>query len=149
MRGSLTSRSGNGWAKLRRLLVEDEATELVEFALALPILITISFGALELLLFLSCFVGATYGSRAAVRYASTHGAASLIPCSSANLTAIVGSYVVGLPGGQVTVTPTWAPNNMVGSAVTVQVSMSYPTGIPFTKLSSMSASTTATGVILQ
>jgi len=133
----------------RQFLGDDCGTEIVELAMALPILVMITFGALELLLFLCCYVGATYGSRTAVRYASTHGASSLQPCTTTSLTAIVKSYVVGMPAGQVVVNPTWSPNNFVGGTVTVQVSISYPTGIPFVKLSAMTASTTATGVILQ
>ena len=140
-------RSGQG--RIKRFLIEDQGSELLEFALSLPILLSITFGALELLLVLCCFVGATYGSRAAVRYASTHGAASLTPCTSADLVGIVKNYVVGLPGGQLTVTPTWVPSNAVGSAITVQVGMSYATGIPFTAASSMSVSTKATGIIVQ
>jgi hypothetical protein len=59
------------------------------------------------------------------------------------------SYQVGFPGGKVIVTPAWTPNNSVGSTVTVKVSVTYPTGIPYDKLSAMSASTTASGVIMQ
>ena len=149
MRRSLANRSYIKQTQLRLVFEEDQGSETVEFALALPILVMISFGAFELLLFLSCFVGATYGSKAAVRYGSTHGASSLSPCTSATLTSIVKSYIVGLPGGQITVTPSWVPSNAVGGALTVQVTMTYATGIPFTAMKSLSASTTATGVIVQ
>ena len=149
MKPRLTEHPRSGVPTFVQVLAEDQGSETVEFALALPILMMISFAAFELILFLSCFVGATYGSKAAVRYGSTHGSASIIPCTAATLTNIVKSFMVGLPGGQVTVNPTWTPNNSVGNLITVQVTMTYSTGIPFTSLHAISASTTATGVILQ
>lgn len=133
----------------RRFLSEQTGSEIVEFALSLPVLLMTTVGAIELLLFMTSYVGATFGSRNAVRYASMHGASSLSPCTSAGLTTIVQTYTVGIPGGRITVTPAWTPNNAVGSTITVQVSVTYPTGIPYARLSSMSASTTASGVIMQ
>jgi Flp pilus assembly protein TadG len=132
-----------------RALRDEAGSEIVEFALSFPILLMITFGGLELLLFLASLIGATYGSRNVIRYASTHGASSLNPCTSDSLTTLVLSYQIGFPGGKVVVTPAWAPNNSVGSTVTVKVSVAYPTGIPYDKLNSMSATTTASGVIMQ
>ena len=135
--------------RLLHFLQEERGSELLEFALALPVLLTVTFGAIGLLLFLACYGGATYGSREGVRYASTHGAASLAPCTSETLISIVQPYLINLPGETVTITPQWTPDNTVGSIVLIKVSLSYPTNIPFTSLSSLSVFTTATGVIMQ
>ena len=55
-----------------RLASEETGSQLVEAAVSLPILFLLSFGIIQLLLFLSTYIGATYGARAAVRYAATH-----------------------------------------------------------------------------
>jgi Flp pilus assembly protein TadG len=146
------SRARRNAAKLgrwHRFCKEESGSEIVEFALSLPVLLMVTVGGLEVLLFLASLAGATYGSRTAVRFAATHGASSLVPCTAASLTTLVLSYQIGFPGGKVTVTPTWSPTNTVGSTVSVKVSVAYPTGIPYSKLSSMAAKTTASGVIMQ
>lgn len=142
-------RGFTAWLFWRRLLAEDAGTEILEIALSLPVLLMTTVGAVEVLLFMTSFVGATCGSRMAVRYAATHGASSLSPCNAASLTSMVQSYMVLVPGGRVTVTPAWTPSNLAGSTVTVQVSVTFPTGIPYARLSTMSAATTASGVIVQ
>lgn len=130
--------------------VRDEAgSELLEVALVLPMLLLLTFGTLELILFMSCYIGGTYGSRMAVRFAAVHGAGSQAPCTAAMLANIVNSYAKGIPLSGVQTTTTWSPNNAAGSTVSVQVSISFSTGIPAAGLKSLTASTTAVGAILQ
>jgi Flp pilus assembly protein TadG len=132
-----------------RLLEEEDGSEAVEVAVCLPILLLMSFGVIQLMLFLACFVGATYGGRAAVRYAATHGAASIAPCTSTTLGNIVKAYAIGIPAAGVVTTSTWSPDNTVGSTVSVQVALTYSTGIPAAGLGTVTTVMTAKGTILQ
>lgn len=128
---------------------DERGSELVEFALTLPLLITLSFGMLQVILFLACYVGATYGSRAAVRYAAVHSASSLKPCSSSDLAGIVNTYAFTIPIAGVRTVSTWSPSNAVGNTVTVQVTLTFPTAIPVSQLRNLSVVTTAAAVVLQ
>ncbi len=121
----------------------------MEFALTLPLVVLLSFGLLQMVLFLACYVGATYGSRAAVRYASVHSAQSHTPCSSSDLTAIVKTYAFTIPSTGIQTASTWSPSNTVGSIVTVKVTLSFPTAIPVSRLQNLSVVTTAAGSVLQ
>ncbi len=134
-----------------RLLHEEDGSEILEVALVLPVFLMFSYGLLQILLFLYCYVAATYGSRAAVRYATQHGAASLTPCSQADLQNIVSSYAAVLPSSSVVITtPNWAPSTAtVGSTVTVQVQLSYSTVRAVSGFSNLAVTTTASGVVLQ
>jgi Flp pilus assembly protein TadG len=132
-----------------KLTTDESGNLIIEAAVCLPILFLISLGVIQLLLFLASYIGATYGARAAVRYAAVHGAASITPCTAANLTAIVSTYAIGIPSSSIQVTPTWSPSNAVGSTVSVQVSLSWATGIPVDTLGTVTAATTAQGIILQ
>lgn len=136
-----------GWKRLWR---EEDGNELLEVALVLPVFLMFTFGLLQMMLFLYCYVAATYGSRAAMRYATQHGAASITPCAAADLQAIVRSYAAVLPAGSVVVTPTWTSStHAVGTAVTVKVSLSYATAFAVSGFSSLAVTTTASGYILQ
>lgn len=134
-----------------RLLLEEDGSEILEVALVFPVFLMFSYGILQMLLFLYCYVAATYGSRAAVRYATQHGAASLSPCSQADLQNIVRSYAAVLPNSNVVITtPNWTPSTAtVGSTVTVQVQLSYSTIRAVSGFSNLAVTTTASGVILQ
>ena len=59
------------------------------------------------------------------------------------------AYAIGIPSSGIQIAPTWSPSNAVGSTVSVQVSLSYATGIPVTNLKTLSAATTAQGTIIQ
>jgi hypothetical protein len=127
----------------------EEGSTVLEAALVLPITVLFAFGVLQLCLFVCCFVGATFSSRAAVRYAEVHGAAAVTICTVASLQNIVKPYTAFLPASTITITPTWSPNNVQGSTVSVKVALSYPTGIPGDKLGTLSVSTTAQGIVVQ
>lgn len=133
----------------KRLWRDEDGSELLEVALALPVLLMLTYGVLQILLFLYCYVAATYSSRLAVRYATQHGAASLLPCTAIDTASIVQNYVFGIPANGIAATTTWSPNNTVGSTVTIRVTLSYAGALGLSGFTNLSATTTASGVILQ
>lgn len=137
-------------ARWKRLWRDEDGGEILEIALVMPVFLMFTFGLLQMLLFLYCYVAATYGSRAALRYAAQHGAASITPCVASDLQAIVRSYASVLPASSVVVTPTWASAaHTVGTLVTIQVSLSYSTSLTISGFSNLAVTTTASGYILQ
>ena len=128
---------------------EERGSELVELALLLPVLLLLGFVTIDSLLFFSSFIGATYGSRIAVRYAAVHGATSQNPCTASTLAGIVAPYTKTILSGSVQTTTTWSPNHAVGSTVTVKVALQMNTGLPGAALQSLATTTTASGTILQ
>ena len=135
-----------GW---RNFWHQEHGGTLIEIAFVLPIALMFTFGAILLCVFLYCYTSATYASRAAIRYAEFHGAASLVPCSAAGLSTIVSAYLTAIPASAVTVTSTWSPDNTSGSAITIKVSLAFATGVPIAKLGTLKVATTATGTIIQ
>ena len=125
-----------------------EGGALVEMAFVLPIAIMFTFGILQFCLYVCCYISGTYAGRMAVRYAIVHGATSTIPCTAAALSSQIEPYLFALPQNSVTITPTWSPDNNPGSTITVTLSFSYATAIPFDALTLTSA-TTAVGTIVQ
>lgn len=137
-------------ARWKRLCRDEDGGEILEVALVMPVFLMFTFGVLQMMLFLYCYVAATYGSRAALRYATQHGAASMTPCAASDLQAIVRSYASVLPANNVVVTPTWVSStHAVGTSVSIQVSLSYSTALAVTGFSSLAVTTTASGYILQ
>ena len=130
-------------------LHDETASELVEFALLLPLLLLVSLGTIQLILFFSCYLGATYGSRVAVRYACVHGANSQKPCTGATITNIVSTYAKGIAANSLQATTTWSPDNTVGSTVSVKVTLSFSPRILAWGIHTFKASTTAGGIIVQ
>ena len=129
--------------------VDERGSELVEMALVLPVVILLGFVTIDTMLFFSSYLGATYGSRIAVRYATVHGASSQNPCTASTLAGMVAPYTKTLLSGSVQTTTTWSPNNAVGSTVSVKVVLQMNTGLPGAELQSLTATSTAAGIILQ
>jgi hypothetical protein len=117
-------------------------------AFVLPLAIMFTFGILQFCLYVCCYISGTYAGRMAVRYASVHGATSTIPCTAAVLSSQIQPYLFALPQNSVTITPTWSPDNNPGSTITVKLSFSYATAIPFEALT-LTSVTTAVGTIVQ
>ncbi len=122
---------------------------MVELALLLPAALLLTFGSIQFMLYLSCYVGATYGSRAAVRYAIVHGAGSVSPCTATTLANYVQPYLVGVPASATTVTVTWTPDHNAGSTVVINVAFSVPMAVAFDVPRTLVSVTKASGVVLQ
>lgn len=122
---------------------------MAEMALVLPVYFMFcwSFFLFSFILFGYC--NATYASKIAARYAAFHGSTSYSPCTSAQLKAIASQYLWGAPANGATVTTSWPNGSSIGSWVTVEITITYTTGIPFSSLKSVTIGTAATEMILQ
>lgn len=158
----------------RTEIQREEGAAVVEMALTCVVFLAMVFGVIQACL---AFYTSNYVSdaaREATRWAIVRGSTSctstpnLTDCG-ATTTAQFQSYVesLGYPGinsSKLTVTPTWfsasstlpktwtkcaTPCNDPGNQVQVQVSYSFPLGIPFWKAATVSVSSTSQMVISQ
>jgi len=137
--------------RLQSLVCDEDAAELVEFALAATIVFMLILGIIQfsLVMYTGNFVATA--AQQGTRYAAVRGSDWTSPCASANsyscaaTAADVQNYVLGLthPGINLTasnVTVTWLTTTATGSTCTqysqgcqveVKVSYTYPLNIPF------------------
>ncbi len=128
----------------------ESGSALAEFVLVAPLFYMIVFG---LIYFGLIFVGyccANYASQVGVRYAIVHGTNSSSPvlADSSAMKALMMPLLWAAPTGGTVITPTWNPDDSVGSSVTVNVSVTYKIGIPFSSLNTVNVGATATGTVL-
>ncbi len=129
--------------RVKRLVSDEDGSELVEFALASTIFFMLLFGVIEFCLVLYAGGFVAYAAQQGARYAMVRGGDWTGTCTSINsyacktTTALVTSYVTSIPhpglgATNVTVTPTWLTTTAIGGACTqyaqgcqVQVKVSY------------------------
>lgn len=128
--------------------VSQSGSAIVEFALVVPLYFLIIFALVQLGIVFAGYCGAQYAAQQGVRYAVVHGSESSNPCSSATISAYVAPYLWAAQRNRSTVTTTWNPNNGAGSTVTVSITLSYHTGLPFSGINRVKVGTTAQGTIL-
>ena len=138
-----------GWRLLgKRFLSQEGASNVLEAALVLPVYLMLVFSFTSYAIVLFAYCNACYASKAGARYASTHSGTSLLPCTAASIQSLVTPFLWGAPAGGATVTTTWSAGNTIGSIVTVNVSMTYKTGMPYTNFTGMVVSTSAQQVVV-
>ncbi len=118
-------------------------------ALILPVYFLLVFGMVQICFVMFGYCNATYACRQASRFAAVHGTGSTYVATSTDLQNIAKQYLWGSPANHVTVTSTWSPDNNPGSTVTVKISMTYPTVMPFANLNQITVGTAAAAQILQ
>jgi Flp pilus assembly protein TadG len=130
--------------------VGQTGSALVEFALVVPLFFLIIFGLIQFGLIFAGYCSAAYASQLAVRYAIVRGADQpfVSPCASSDITALVAPYLWAAQKNSYTVTTTWSPNKNAGSTVTVAISLSYKTGIPYSGLNTIKVGASSQGTIL-
>jgi Flp pilus assembly protein TadG len=128
--------------------VSQSGSAIAEFALVVPLYFMIIFALVQMGIVLAGYCGAQYAVQQGVRYAIVHGSDSSSPCSSGTISAYVAPYLWAAQTNSSTVTTTWNPNNGAGSTVTVSITLTYRTGLPFSTLSTVKVGTTAQGTIL-
>jgi Flp pilus assembly protein TadG len=121
----------------------------VEMALVLPVYLALCWGIIVFSFILFGFCNATYASRVAVRYAAFHGSSSHSPCTTAQVQAIATQYLFGAPKNGFTVTPSWPNGSDIYDWATVTITITYPTGIPYFSLKSVTVGATATEMIME
>lgn len=135
----------------------EEGSALVEFALTLPVLITLFFGLIDVSLAFYTHQLLSESAREGTRYAMVHGstctngAGNSCTVSAAN----VNSYVSGLAwpnfgGGTMTVNTTFPDGNeSQGSRVQVTTTYAFPFRVPFIPVSTLTMSSTSVMYIVQ
>ncbi len=110
-----------------------------EFAMVVPLALTILFAIVEFGLIIHGYNFATNSARDAVRYAIVHGATSLNPATATDIQNLVDGEANGIDTSNLSVTTTWTPSNQPGSIVKVQVTYAFQ---PLYPLSGVSLSLT-------
>jgi Flp pilus assembly protein TadG len=132
----------------RERLASQSGSTIVEFALVVPIFFLLIFGFIAFAIIFAGYCSAAYASQAAVRYAIVHGNNSSYACSNTDITALVAPYLWAAQSGGSTVTTTWTPDNSPGSTVSVTISLTYKTAIPYSALHTVHVGAFAQGTIL-
>ena len=99
-----------------------KGSSLLEGALALPAFLMMVFGLIEASMAIYAYNTVAYGAGAAARAAALHGSTAPVVWSADDIRTYVQHQSPGLIRSNLTTTPSWSPDNAVGSAVTVQIS---------------------------
>ena len=121
---------------------------MVEFALVVPIFFLLIFGFIDFGIIFAGYCSAAYASQIAVRYAIVHGNNSSSACTNTQITSLVARYLWAAQKTGTVVNTTWNPDNSPGSTVTITISLTYNTGIPYSSLHTIHVGTFAQGTIL-
>lgn len=128
---------------MRRFTRRPRAQALVEFALVAPIFFLLLFAIIDFGRYVYYVQILNNAAREGTRYAIVHGSASIDPTgpgssdpSGAKVTAVVRDYAIGVIGGaaDLTVVPTWDPDNGRGNPVSVHVTYQFRSVIPIVPL---------------
>jgi Flp pilus assembly protein TadG len=95
---------------------------MVEFSLVFILFLTMMAAIFEFGRALWVYTTLAHATREGARYAMVHGVNN--PVTNDQIIARVHANAIGLDSASVTVTPSYSPNNQIGSFVTVQAS--YP-----------------------
>ncbi len=110
---------------LRRLAVEAGGATAVEFAIVAPILIALTFGAIDGGRAMLAFNSVEKLAKEGARFASVRGSEYSSPATENDVSDFVKDRATGLNGAKVGVNVTWAPDNDPGSVVAVQVTYTF------------------------
>lgn len=133
---------------VRAFLLDENGSYILETALAMPVFLAIVFLFIATSLLLFVYGNMTYGAQAAVRYAAVRSSTSLVPCTTVQIQQAALDAMLTAAGGTVTTAAAWSPDNNVGSAIKVSVTVNYPLYLPFINASSLTLATTSAGTII-
>lgn len=130
---------------LARILGCERGSSAVEAALVLPVLFSLTIGAIEIGRALSVQATIRHAVQETARYAVVHGFASGAAVTETALETMA-SDLAGLPSGSMTVDAVFAPDNKPGSEVSVSIDHAYTpmTGMIFSTGFTLSSATTLT-----
>jgi Flp pilus assembly protein TadG len=114
----------------RRRAWADGGSITVEFALTLPIVMSLLYGFVELSHYAYADIALADAARDGARYAMVRGATSASPATGTTITSYVKGRLTLLDPSQVTVTVSYEPNNSAGSVVDVQLSYPFTPFLP-------------------
>ena len=97
----------------------ERGNAMLEGALVLWPFLMILFGIIQFAFVIWSQNTLSFAVNEGVRFASLHGAASDVPATNADITAVIRANAIGLTPTNIAVTTTWNPNNRPGSFVNV------------------------------
>lgn len=98
---------------------------MVEFALAIPLLLLLILGLVDLARLMWAYETLGHAVREGTRYAIVHGSESAQPADQAAIRQVVVQTVPALDPDGITVLVTWSPDNAPGSQVTVEAHYTF------------------------
>ncbi len=110
---------------VRRFAGDTTGASAVEFAIVVPILIALSFGAIDGGRAMLTFNSVERLARDGARYASVRGSESPGPTTRDKVTNYLKGRATGLDNSKLGVNITWTPNNEPGGVVAVQVNYAF------------------------
>lgn len=112
-----------GW--LRRLCRDRRGSLTIEFGFALPVLILLTAGLIDMSLLV--WRSSTIENAAAegARFAVVNGASAQNPASAQDVENFIRTQAVGVPATALNVDVTWQPSNQSGSRVTVALAYAH------------------------
>jgi Flp pilus assembly protein TadG len=116
---------------------------LIELALVLPTFFLLVFGIFNFSLVLLGRGNAICAANMAARYAALHSSTALAPSTTDSVKSYASGFLFTAPASGTVITPAYSAGNTVGGTVTVTVSMTYLTFLPFYKNSSITVSGSA------
>jgi len=130
---------------LRNLLGDQRGAAIIEAAVALPIMIVLSLGAIETARAVSAKASINHAAKETARFASVRGDASKDEATEATLESMA-LELAQLPPASLTASVSWNPDNRPGSTVLVQMQHTFTPVVPFMP-SSFTLSSTASMII--
>ena len=112
---------------MRRFAEDTAGASAVEFAFVVPILVALSFGAIDGGRAMLTFNSVERLARDGARYASVRGSENPSPATEDNVIDYLKSRASGLDDVKLGVNVTWTPNNDPGGTVAVRVTYGFDT----------------------
>ena len=109
----------------RRLRSDRRGALAIEFGFALPVLILLTAGLIDVSLLLWSTSTIENAAAEGARYAVVNGAQSVSLKSAAQIETYIRTAAVGVPTTALNVAVTWQPNNQSGSRVTVALDYTH------------------------
>ena len=109
----------------RRLRADRRGALAVEFSFALPVLILLTAGLIDVSLLLWSSSTIENAAAEGARYAIVNGAQSAAPKSDAEIETYIRTQAVGVPAAALDVDVSWWPSNQSGSRVTIELDYSH------------------------
>ena len=118
-----------------------------EVGLALPVLLFMMLGLVDIGRGLACKAALGSAARAGSRYASVRSTTSTDPANISKIATYVRDRIEGMDPAAVTVSAAWSPNNTRGARVQVNVTYNFEPIIPFIPITSVALSSSSESII--
>ena len=116
---------GAWYGGVRRFAEDTAGSPAVGFAIVMPILVALCFGAIDGGRAMLTFNSVERLARDGARYASVRGSESPSPTTEDNVTDYLKGRATGLDNAKLGVNITWTPDNDPGGVVAVQVTYAF------------------------